>query len=332
MVALAILTTAAQSQTILETKPVSSATPTWQPEIQLQTTENAEIRRRIIPTGKEKRLEIIYHLDAEKLNRINATRNVQKIRKYPELFGPKKEFPPLVTIRAQGPGRINIHGEPATGDINLEIGSEREELEIYPIYKMTSLKNQKNKEEVVEIRWEDKYGERKMDARTLPWSNLNEVFLSENRLQDLAAVSWATGTAWQTREECPKMLRSLSQKNIEYEIPTAPGGWQQIRTLKEILVEKRANCLDMTIVIAGASARSGWLSKIYILGEHSIPTFGDPSEPLILETTALIKSAKNGKPRSIDLALEEGKKNLEKALEKGVIEIDVKRWKEIYRY
>lgn len=297
-----------------------------------QATDEVETRSTRDRTIQPGNVAITYHLDANKLNRINAHRDAKLIGEYPDLFGENKEFRPLMTVRAYGPGKLTIFGDPATGSLVIPVGTGGEKVEIYPHYKLEELAREGELKEQITVQWKDEISERTVDSRSLPWSSKHEFFLSPTRFGDLAALAWGHGKPWKTREDCPRLLQNLGKLNIQYEVPSVTEGWQRVRTIEEVVREKKANCLDLTVWIAGNSAHSGWLSKIYILGNHSMPGFGSASSPLILETTALVESKEAGKARDIEQALEEGKANYNKGLQKGAREIDLDGWRSFYRY
>lgn len=292
----------------------------------------AEIRSVRDRTALPGDIDITYHLDEEKLNRLNAFRNAKLIEKFPDLFGAEKEFPPLMTVKAYGPGQINIMGDPAAGRIMIPVGPGGERIEIYPHYSLEALEDEREIEEQITVQWKDEKGERTVDTRNLPWSSRRDFFLSPDRFGDLAYLAWATGNTWISQEDVPKQMKNLSKSKVAYESPQPVGGWQRIRTIGEILRDKKANCLDLTVWVAGNSAHSGWASKIFILGNHSMPGFGAPENLLILESTALIKSDKAGAARTVEQALDEGQHNYKEGLSQGAKEIDVLDWRTLYRY
>ena len=293
---------------------------------------DAEIRRARDRTVMPDEVGLTYHLDGDKLNRINAFRIAEKIEEFPDLFGENKEFRLLVTIRAYGPGSVLINGNPATGNLEIPVGEGGERIEVYPHYKIEELAADMELQEGLSVSWKDKRGERTVDSRTIPWSSPREFFLTPKRFGDLAAMAWNRGKAWNGREDCPRKLESLAKYSVKYEKPSVTEGWQRVRSIDEILKEKKANCLDLTVWITGNCAQSGWMSKIYILGNHSMPTFGSPLNPLILESTALVESEIAGKARKMEEALKEGEKNYKESIEQGGQEIDLKYWRPFYRY
>jgi hypothetical protein len=290
--------------------------------------ETRAVRDRTVMPGE---VDITYHLDGEKLNRISAFRNPTKLESHPELFGEDKEFAPLMTVRAYGPGRLSITGSPATGTLDIPVGTGGERIEIYPHYDLGILSSENELQEDITVRWVEGRNDRSIDSRTLPWSSLGEFFLTPKRFGNLAAIAWLRGRPWKTREDCPKQLEGLSKQGVKYEKPNVAGGWQRIRSWEEMIREKQANCLDLTVWIAGNCAHSGWMSKIYILDNHSMPVFGSEESPLILESTALVESEVAGKARNMEEALKEGEVNFKEDMTRGGTEIDLDHWRPFYQ-
>lgn len=282
---------------------------------------------------------ITYHLDGQKLNRLNNLRKISKLREAPHLFGIDRAFPPLMTIECTGPGAIIVKTQPAgESQQRVEIPAGGRKVEFYPNYKASVLWNPKTISEKITVIWENQTDNGdielvSVDQRELVWSQPNEIFLSRERMQDLTALAWRTSARWNTRESAIKTLKQIQRGGIIYEKPQPQGGWQKIRTLPEILVEKRANCLDLTVAIAGKSARTGWLSQINILDGHSIPSIGDEKNPLWLETTALLISESRPRPESIANAILLGEAGYRAGLEKTkqALTLDVKDWLEVYK-
>lgn len=272
---------------------------------------------RITPTTPNPIMGMVVeiHTDGGKLNRLNAHRNPRLLKDYPDHFGAGKEFPPLISAECSAEGRLTIECHPTGGITEIDIPNASI-IEVWPKYDLDRLEENESLVEEIKILWKGLGKKKETISRSVPWSGPRDLFLTKKRMPDLVVLAMQQKTHWPDREAALEELNALLHSPISYTPPENKEGWQQIRTPAEIKLEKKANCLDLTLWVTAKAFHSGWTSKIAILGDHSIAVLGD-EKPVMLETTTMVSNPKGHKAGSLKEVADYGKKEFLRKLKEN---------------
>jgi hypothetical protein len=277
-----------------------------------QANREVEIRR--LPGSSQTARgisQITFHTDRGKLNRANARRIAGKIRELPELFGPEREFPPLVVIDAQGPGIITVQGEPAIGRIQIPVGAKPEKIEVFPGYNQEALKEPGDITEEITIGWRAGETNQKTGTWSIPWSGPREWFRSSKRWGDLLPLM-------ETQE------KTIPWEKIQHETQKSDQGWQYIQSKGEINESLKANCLDLGMALTGENPQG----RSLIIGNgHCLVRMENGS---IVETGVL--TGPGAWEKKLEQAATRGEKESRQmmARDRNTEEITPIFWEEIY--
>jgi hypothetical protein len=212
-------------------------------------------------------------LDDQKVNRLNQRRDPELIEKSPELFGVEGEFKPLMIMEAKGPGIIKIRGK-LVGNIEIEIGTGIQTVEVYPNYQLEELFGDKPSEiDTLYVIFADDSKETLVEKIETRWSSTDEVYMLDSNLNDLVTIVEEKKQA--TKKEFSDIkvwlkaaALGLEKLKIKEESLTENTTWQRVRNSEEIRGEKLANCIDLTVWLARKGAENGFQTYIITLPKH----------------------------------------------------------------
>lgn len=307
-----------------------------------------------------------------KINRIGQKRSIQEIERLTGVvpadlnFGtdpvtlekpPKKTgfekspFPPLMSVKIRGKrGTFEIQGDLYTQRWSKEITKD-EEFDVYPEYNWDQ-EEESRQWENINISFKEGNKKETIQTINLEWSGENEIFLADSCLPHLVELTDLKsnpilrpniGSKNPTPQNIVTWIRQNTKALEPYQLtyeempPHAMQylGWQTVRTPKEILQERKGNCLDLTILWAGMMLGQNLQTWIIILPEHALVAVGPPnSKPenaIPLETTWL--TGENLQNQQVQTALELGRQKIQEELEKNpdqVKIINVNYWKQFF--
>jgi hypothetical protein len=277
-----------------------------------QTPHGAELRRNPLPkeAAEKNVLDVETILFNHKANRLNARRDATKIQTHPTVFGPDAPFRPLFIIRTSSLGEIIIKGDGPTGSISFPTSETPESIEVYPHFNLDMLKRNHPKEEIVTIQFIPNRGTKSTQmVTTIPWSEPNEIFLSSQSLHDLAAlIQIPEGKEWRRTGEpqnaapannkAPEDILGglaglITEKDLYHETDSNASGWQLIRDPNLMTADKRANCLDLSLLTAQTAVDNGLEPYLIVSPGHALCAVGKPNYPaeqaLLFEGTNYLK-------------------------------------------
>jgi hypothetical protein len=250
---------------------------------------------------KPKVEEINIYLDSTRINRLNQRRNLCKIKDY---LGPNSAFKPLLELTVTGPINIELKGEKSFNQVLFHVPEGHFKAQVYPEFLEDFLKTGNNQEEeTIKIYAQRLHGPKwQVDEIKTKWSGPNDLFLSHKNLIDIAAL-----TGRLKMDETPKIspqewLTNMEEKirnmDLRYETElvyndTETKGWQKVRTLKDMLKDKKANCIDMSVWISKEALAAGFKSYIIANSGHALCAISltdqTPNEAIAFESTNYLK-------------------------------------------
>jgi len=294
--------------------------------------------------GKPGIENITVNLDGDRINRVNQRRDPIYLHKFPDLFGKKKDFAPLMTIDATGPGIIWIGGDNITGNISVPIKAGPQSVEIYPHFQLASLfQGTSGDKENLSIFFESGGKASLIDTFPATWSGPDEIFLTNNNIHDIASIVEnqpvkPNTTKPELQDWIQKTCEKIIALRIEYNNDGIgeKKGWQHIRNKDEILQTRKANCLDAAVLFASLAEGAGFNAFIMTTEGHALIGVSkkhDLGSAIYIEGTALL--FQKGKPApNTEAALRLGKKFIDSEFKKNpekIFALDLPEWEIIYR-
>lgn len=123
-----------------------------------------------------------------------------------------------------------------------------------------------------------------------PFSPAIDALLADARTRETA--SGATG-ADAPRQRLRAVWQALAARGVRYDaadpaLARGPSVWsQRVRSPGEVLRERRANCIDGSVLIASVLERLGLPARIALVPRHAFVGYRGPKESVWLETTLL---------------------------------------------